>query len=93
MWQSVGYDDIDHETAEKYIEGKLANMVEKEALEADRIAEDIAIHGDPTAPETPGIWEHVKDLEPIEDDGESQHVPKVPRRFMPFRGLWTKKRG
>lgn len=86
-------DDIDREAAEKHIEGELAKAFEKDALEADRIAEDIAIHGDPTAPETRGIWEAVRDLEPIKDDSESRPVPKVPRRFMPFRGLWTKKRG
>lgn len=59
---------------------------------AEDYADDIAINGDPSATDHGGIWEHVKDLEPIKTEVHPVEIvdPVPPIEFSEIRSRLEK---
>jgi hypothetical protein len=74
-------DEGDRERAAKFLANELAKSFIQDEQAADDYADDIAINGDPSATDHGGIWEHVKDLEPIETDVHEFDAPNPPPSF------------
>lgn len=69
------------ELAAKQLAQSITHRLMRIQAEAEDYADDIAINGDPTAPDHGGIWDHVKDLEPIEIDVHAFECPNPPPSF------------